>query len=150
MNNKQTRTNIILLSLALLLLLFSGCRSLTPKQQSQEENIPPATEEKSEKNEVSLSIDFGNEQSKTFILEFEEEKTVYDLLEELEKQNKIELGTKEYDLGILIEAIDGIKNGQDNKYWLYYLNEQMAPVGVSEQKVSNGDKIEFRFEESKF
>lgn len=149
------RRNIILSALFIIsLLLLGGCGSQTnldqkPAEQDVAQNLSTSPSEVSKK-EATLSINFGQDQVKSFTLEFLPEKTVYNLLEELANQNKINLETKQYDLGILIEAIDGIKNGQDNKYWLYYVNGQMAPVGVTERKVSPDDKIEFRFEESSF
>ncbi|MDD5627255.1 MAG: DUF4430 domain-containing protein [Patescibacteria group bacterium] len=149
------RKNITLSALFIIsLLLLGGCGSQTnlnqkPAEQDAAQNLRTSPSDISKK-EATISINFGNDQVKNFTLEFLPEETVYNLLEKLANQNEINLETKQYDLGTLIEAIDGIKNGQDNKYWLYYVNGQMAPVGVTEQKVSPDDKIEFRFEESSF
>ena len=149
------KRNITLSALFIIsLLLLGGCGSQTnldqkPAEQDVAQNLRTSPSEVSKK-EATLSINFGQDQIKSFTLGFLPEETVYNLLEKLANQNEINLETKQYDLGTLIEAIDGIKNGQDNKYWLYYINGQMAPVGVTEQKISPDDKIEFRFEESSF
>ena len=54
------------------------------------------------------------------------------------------------DMGVLIEAIEGQQNGQDNKYWLYYVNGEMPMTSADQQKIKPGDVVEFRFEESAF
>jgi len=76
--------------------------------------------------------------------------SVYDVLFSVTGQNKIKLQTKEYDFGILVEAIGDKANGQANKYWLYYVNGEMPMVAVNNYKLNPGDKVEFKFEESKF
>jgi len=42
------------------------------------------------------------------------------------------------------------KGGQEDKYWLFYVNGEMAPVAADKQEVKVGDKVEFRFEASAF
>jgi len=60
--------------------------------------------------------------------------------------------SKEYaGLGHFVESINGIKNNpQENKYWIYYINGQSAPVGISQYVLKKGDVIEWKFENSKF
>ena len=42
----------------------------------------------------------------------------------------------------------GISQDKDkNQYWMYYVNDQMAEVGIGDYEVKEGDKIEFRFEQ---
>ena len=63
----------------------------------------------------------------------------------------LEIDYQEYEgMGVMVEAIDGVENGADNKYWMYYLNEEMPMVSCDQQAVSAGDTVEFRFEESSF
>lgn len=54
--------------------------------------------------------------------------------------------TKEYDFGTLVEAIDGVKNGTDNKYWILYVNGKQATVGAGAYTIQKNDAIEWRFE----
>lgn len=54
--------------------------------------------------------------------------------------------TKDYDFGTLVEAIDGVKNGNGNKYWILYVNGKQATVGAGAYKIQKNDAIEWRFE----
>lgn len=77
--------------------------------------------------------------------------TAFDLLTRAAGEYGLELQTKEYaGMGVLVEGIGDLIGGQDNKYWLYYMNGEMPLNSVDSQVVLPGDKIEFRFEESSF
>ena len=52
---------------------------------------------------------------------------------------------EEFD-AILIDSINGVANGEDGKYWQYYVNGDIPMVGADKYAVSNGDYIEWRFE----
>ena len=61
--------------------------------------------------------------------------------------------TKTYFTGydsFFIESINNIKNGQNNKYWQFYVNRAYADKGCSQYFVSNNDIIEWKFEKSSF
>src|SRR3989339_554390 len=47
-----------------------------------------------------------------------------------------------------VNGIGDMKGGQDNRYWLYYINTQPGTVAVDKQVVKPGDTIEFKFEQS--
>ena len=86
----------------------------------------------------------------SFSLETSNEITVFELLETATKNLGLILKTKQYDVGIFVEAIGDRENGQEGKYWLYYINEEI-PMGASDKnKIKPGDKVEFKFEESVF
>ncbi len=99
--------------------------------------------------EVVLVIDDGI-QPKTFAVEFREGMTAFDLLKNKAEESNLVLKTKTYDIGIMIEAIGEKENGQDGKYWLYYVNGEMASVSADKKEIKSGDKIEFKFEKSPF
>lgn len=47
-----------------------------------------------------------------------------------------------------ITAINGYEQDEDaNKYWLFDLNGEMAPVGAQDLKLSDGDVVDFNLEE---
>ena len=50
----------------------------------------------------------------------------------------------QYD-SLLVDAIAGIENGQDDRYWLYWVNGEYASVGADRQPVRTGDTVEWRF-----
>lgn len=48
-------------------------------------------------------------------------------------------------LGQLVTAIGDQVNGQDGKYWQYWLNGVYAQVGADHQSIKAGDAIEWKF-----
>ena len=59
-----------------------------------------------------------------------------------------ELNLKEYgNLGAYIVGINGLDENPDTGfYWQYYVNDELAPVGVSNFRLEKGSTIEFRYE----
>lgn len=112
----------------------------TPQENIQEEV----------KEEVISIIDYGEGLPQTLTSEFEEGMTAFDLLKNKTEELNISLKTKTYDMGIFIEAIGEKENGQDEKYWMYYVNEEMPMVAVNKYEIKPGDKVEFKFEKSPF
>jgi len=47
-------------------------------------------------------------------------------------------------VGVFINSIDGIPN-QDNKYWMFYVDDRLAPVGPDQYQTKDGEKIEWRY-----
>ena len=83
---------------------------------------------------------------KNFEFNYEPRITALDLLE----NSGLEIEIKHYDMGIFIESIDSVKNGQNNKYWLYYVNDKSPNVASDKMELEVGDMVEFKFEESPF
>ncbi len=102
------------------------------------------------KQEVVLVIDEGEEPPKAFEAEFKEGMTAFDLLKKGALELNLALKTKSYDIGIFIEVIGNKENGQDEKYWMYYVNGEISMVAADKQEINPGDKIEFKFEKSPF
>lgn len=100
--------------------------------------------------EVVLIIDDGEGSPQSLGAEFQEGLTAFDLLKEKTEELNIVLKTKTYDIGIFIEAIGDKENGQDDKYWMYYVNNEMPMVAADKKEIKAGDKIEFKFEKSPF
>lgn len=102
-----------------------------------------------QKIEVLISIE-ENEISNLKAIKIDSGKTAFDALLKFTEENNIIIETKEYEVGIFIESIGGVKNGQDGKYWMYYINGKLASVSADKQKISDGDKIVFKFEKSPY
>lgn len=97
--------------------------------------------------EVTVVIK-GSEKTYEDLIEINAGNTAYDVLVKSTNINKLGVVTKEYDFG---KSIDGIGNdlaGNNNKYWIYYINDEMAMQSADNQEVISGDKIEFKFEAS--
>ncbi len=56
----------------------------------------------------------------------------------------------DYDFGVFIESIKGIKNGDEGKYWQYYVNGTLGDVAADKKILKNGDIVEWRFEKVPF
>ncbi|EMR74105.1 hypothetical protein MBGDN05_00067 [Thermoplasmatales archaeon SCGC AB-539-N05] len=74
--------------------------------------------------------------------------TVFSILEEISERNDVSLEFTYYEQfdSILIDSIGNNQNGNDGKYWQYYVNGDIPMVGCDKYNVSNGDCIEWRFE----
>ncbi|MFA6586065.1 MAG: DUF4430 domain-containing protein [Candidatus Paceibacterota bacterium] len=71
--------------------------------------------------------------------------TVYDFMNKLQKEGKINFKDKEYTgMGKFIEEINGIKNS--DKYWIYYVNGKKAEIGISNYKINYGDIVSWKYE----
>jgi len=143
------KTNI-LIGAVIIILVIGGVmtflnKAIPPTPQGGTEISPPGV-----KQEVSLTIDDGEGTLKTFKSKFKEGMTVFDLLEEKTRELGLTLKTKTYDIGVLVEVIGGKENGENGKYWLYYVNGEMPMVSADKKELRPGDKVEFKFEKSPF
>jgi len=102
------------------------------------------------KKDVIITIDNGEGSPAVASFEFKDGMTAFDLLKTGAEKLVLQLKTKNYDMGVFIEAIGNKQNGQDGKYWLYYVNGEMPQVSADKQKLNSGDKVEFKFEKSSF
>ena len=47
----------------------------------------------------------------------------------------------------MMTELEGIKQDEkEGQYWMYYVNDEMADVGIGDYVPKAGDEIEFRFE----
>lgn len=99
-----------------------------------------------------LIIDDGQSGLKTFetVLSGEKKMTAFGLLEAGAEELGLPLKSTNYEFGVFLEAIGEVKNGQDGKYWMYYVNGVLPQVAADKTELSPGDKVEFKFETSTF
>lgn len=100
--------------------------------------------------EVVLSINDGEKEPINLTVSFVEGMTAFDLLKNESEKLSLNLETETYDTGIFIKTIGDKENGQDNNYWLYYINGEMPTVSSDKIVIKSGDKVEFKFEKSPF
>lgn len=73
------------------------------------------------------------------------EMSVYDFMSKLQSERKITFKDKTYvGMGKLIEEINGLKSS-GNKYWIYYVNDKEAQVGVLDYKIKQGDIVSWKY-----
>ena len=81
----------------------------------------------------------GDEEIKTIVLSGEEGKTVFDIL-----SANHEVEYTESEMGIFINAIDGIENSGGH-FWVYSINAEPGKIACNQAVVSDGDKIEWKY-----
>lgn len=73
------------------------------------------------------------------------------ITQSLAKQQSWEFESKDYgEMGSLVTKIGEKTNGQDQKYWQFYINGEQPMLSADKFTPKNGDQIEWRFAESKF
>ncbi|MCK5466737.1 DUF4430 domain-containing protein [Candidatus Parcubacteria bacterium] len=108
------------------------------KQEKADKQVNEKSEEK--ENIISYSFDANDE-----------ERTVFSGLLNYGEENNIGVEyNNNYDFGVFVESIAGIKNGDDGKYWQYYVNDTLGEVAADKKVLEGGDKVEWRFEEVPF
>ena len=81
----------------------------------------------------------------------DEERTVFSGLLNYGEENNIGVEyNNNYDFGVFVESIAGIKNGDDGKYWQYYVNDTLGEVAADKKVLEGEDEVEWRFEEVPF
>ena len=76
--------------------------------------------------------------------------TVADLLFECAEFHNISI-EKKYWTGYdsyFIKSINNVRNGQNDCYWQYYINNEYSDVGCNNYFLIDQDKVEWRFEKS--
>ena len=96
---------------------------------------------------VLYIINKGDGDIKQYKLEIFQNSTVFSLLEELAEKENLIIETSSYpEMGVLIESIDGLKGGADNKWWQYWINEVLGEVAADKKEAKAEDVIEWKFE----
>jgi len=109
----------------------------------KQEKVDKQVNEKSEEKENVISYSFDAD---------DEERTVFSGLLNYGEENNIEVEyNNDYgEYGVFVESIAGIKNGDDGKYWQYYINNILGDVAADKKVLVEEDEIEWRFEEVPF
>ena len=115
-------------------------------------NVGIITSEPPEDNPHSanstLVIDYGNDTIDTYTIQLENA-TVFSVLEEasINYNFTVEAQYFEQYQCHYVTSINSIKEGEDNNFWQYYLNEEYGVVGADFQPVKDGDIVEWVFQQ---
>ena len=131
-------------------LVFAGWLVGTGEVINLNPTTTPSVAEQVVPKTVSIMFDFGDGTVKTFseISLPKESSTVFDILSVLSAEKKIDLAYKDYsgDLGVFIQSINSVPSeGNTDKWWQFWVNNNYSLVGVSGYNVNSGDVIEFKF-----
>lgn len=81
-----------------------------------------------------------------------EKSTVYELMNLLKERGDIIFqGKTSAGLGFFVDEISGQKNSpSNNEFWIYYINNKVAQVGVSNYILKPNDIINWKYEKPQF
>ncbi|OGH87647.1 MAG: hypothetical protein A3J93_03960 [Candidatus Magasanikbacteria bacterium RIFOXYC2_FULL_42_28] len=120
-------------------LVRAGGEKTPPKTTSSTESFQTAT----------LSVN-----DKNYTLQFNTEENLLTAMRRLETSSvaPFSFSGKEYaGIGFFVDGINDIKNNPTaGKYWVYYLNGQPAPVGISTYLLKSGDIINWQYGTKQF
>lgn len=96
---------------------------------------------------VNLMVDYGDGEvvsySNVSVLANE---NVFQITEKAAKESNLNFEYQTYqDLGALITKIGSKKNGDGDRYWQYWVNQQKPEVGAGAYVPQSGDFIEWKF-----
>lgn len=96
-------------------------------------------------SDLSLIITMDG-QSATYPVTIQKYSSALDVLRKVTSENNLELDTQESTYGVYVNGLAGKTGGDNNKYWLYYINGESATMSVADYIINEGDQIEFKFE----
>lgn len=124
-----------------LLVLFAGAVLLISGQIAQTDR----TLENVLGTDISVTLKTGET---SYEVTIPQGSSVYDVMERAQAQGFMFAGREFSGLGFFVEEIEGRRqNPKDRMYWIYYVNEKKAQVGVSLYIIEDNNVITFRYEE---
>ena len=112
---------------------------------------PPYDEPSTERQLEKIFIQVND---KNYDLPYSPSTTFYEAMQILTADSRIPFlfTAKEFSgMGYFVDEINGVKNNnQTGEYWIYYVNNKSATVGISQYILKPGDKIEWKYEKAKF
>jgi len=133
--------------------LLTAQRAVTLKEindLAKDQNLIIAGSIRKVEQNVLLRIYFPDKTVK-YNVAFSDNSTIFSLLELIAQRENFKIESKIYkDMGILVESINGFKNGADNKYWQYWVNGELPMIAADKNKIKEGDVIEWKFEKISF
>lgn len=132
---------------------YTGQQYVPPALPDNEQ--PAAEQRDAEQITVSLMLDYGNGEIKTFnkVALPEKANSVFDLLQKIAADNGLELKSQDHggDLGIFVEAINGQESDFANdQFWQYWVNNEYAKIGASNYYLADGDVVEWKYVKGQF
>jgi len=100
---------------------------------------------------LNFEFDKDNIISLEYPYDFSHDKNLFELTQDIASQQNWIFNYDDYgDMGILISQIAEQKNGQDQKYWQYFVDGQQPQISVEKYYPNSGQNIEWKFIKSEF
>jgi hypothetical protein len=122
---------------------YSESLNLSQNISVEEKEISNQTIESKIKSNSTLEVNVSLKVlDSVYSTKIEEGSSVYDVMIKIKNENTdFDFKYKEYpSLGIFIDEINGMESSP-GKYWMYYINNKEASVGVSNYILKDGDSI---------
>jgi len=137
-----------ILSLLLLIIALGAWRLYQPKTLSDTESNIQGVEFEIET--VDFKIDYGDGRVNQFSeIKIEEEMSALDVLEKVARENGFVIMVEETSFGPFVQAI-GKKQGDKQRFWAFWVNDEMSEVGAGEYLIQAGDRIGFKYSALKY
>lgn len=156
---KTLKIKIILASL-FAILLIAGVFALKIKNKKNSEPLNKNVEINANNNANTAEVKTdtiieetknGNENISYIFNGDEIDANVFSELQKYAADKNIEIKfNNNYAFGVFIESIDGIKNGDDGKYWQYYIDGVLGDAAADKKVLKKGERVEWRFERVPF
>jgi hypothetical protein len=145
---KDSNKKILIVIIVVMILFVLGYGILAYRIYWSEPSLDKSlVSENDFRGEASYIINYGGEDTKEYQLDISETSTVFSLLEELARGENFEIETTFYpEMGIFVKSIGGAEGGTDDKWWQYWVNDNLGGVAADKKEVKAGDIIEWRFE----
>lgn len=108
-------------------------------ETSTEENKASEKEKQTTKIKILITDTVNNKEVLTEDIALKETENLQKYLEE--NHGAV------FENGMMTE-LEGIsQDSEKNQYWMYYVNDKMAEVGIGDYEAKENDKVEFKFEQ---
>ena len=118
--------------------------NLSPSNIS--ETDPDATGSASlQEQKVDLYVDYGNGKTTSYEgIIIDTKSTVLSILKKKLEQTGSTVTTKSYNLGAMVESINGITNNSEY-FWAFSVNGQPGSISADKYILKNGDVVEWKY-----
>ena len=99
---------------------------------------------------TTLIINYGDNQIESYNIKIPNA-TVYSVLMQASIEYNFQVKARYYNnyKSHYIYSINNVNEGENNKFWQYYLNGNYGTVGADQQSLKNYDIVEWKFQEPK-
>lgn len=137
---------------------MSGVETKPPIIQPTENSLPAASSSAPDKfflpeNKIAVSFKIiASDWTREFQIAVPPGTSVYEAMKQLQSEQSLSFETKDFTaLGAFVQSINGLANNpRDNLFWIYYVNDKPAQLGISSLKLNSNDVITWRYEEGRF
>lgn len=143
--NRNLLKNLILILLPILVIVGAGIGLVSTGIISTE-----SLRIDTEIINTTLIIDYGDNQIENYNIKIPNA-TVYSVLMHASIEYDFQVKATYYNnyRSHYINSIKNVNEGENNKFWQYYLNGNYGTVGADLQPLKNNDVVEWKFQEPK-